>query len=78
MKKVTSLLVAAFTTAIFAGSAMAATPVQQAPAKVTTHQKQQHKPVHAATHKATVHKKAAKTETGTTAATTGTPTPAAK
>lgn len=43
MKKVTSLLIAAFTTAIFAGSAMAATPAQHTSQKPVAH--------HTATHK---------------------------
>ena len=48
MKKVTTLLVAALTTAIFAGSAMAATPAQHATKSVKTHQVQkQHKASHA-------------------------------
>lgn len=47
MKKVTSLLITAFTTAIFAGSAMAATPAQHSTQKVQTHQVQkQHKSSH--------------------------------
>ncbi len=54
MKKVTSLLIAAFTTAIFAGSAMAATPAQHSAPKVKTHQL--HSNAHEQNHHATAHK----------------------
>lgn len=55
MKKVTSLLIAAFTTAVFAGSAMAATPAQHtdkvASQKMATHKSQkQHQVKHAKKH----------------------------
>lgn len=59
MKKVTSLLIAAFTTAVFAGSAMAATPAQHSSQPVKTHQIQkQHKAGHAKKHHAAAHKSA--------------------
>jgi len=59
MKKVTSLLVAAFTTAIFAGSAMAATPAQHSTQAVKTHQMQkQHKAGHSQKHHAAAQKSA--------------------
>ena len=56
MKKVTTLLVTAFTTAIFAGSAMAATPAQHATKSVKTHQV--HKQHHAKKHHTSAHKSA--------------------
>ena len=58
MKKVTSVLILAFTTAIFAGSAMAATsttPATHAGHKVATHQMHKQKG-HAQKHQAGTHK----------------------
>jgi len=67
MKKVTSLLIAAFTTVAFAGSAMAATPAHHAPEKAKTHQThKQHKASHSVKAKASPKTAAPKAAQGTT------------